>query len=417
MRRKKNRLKRRNILVLITVECVLALLILGLIYYFGGSAEKSSKTARKPSVKRSVSDKPVVYKPAHYKTSTLKEKLPTFAMCIYLADRAYNILYKIQKSNVELARDKKRGLRYSIGAYAMTNVHFPEGMQKMAEEKFNIGDGFTVVSVAKDGPAEQAGIKVYDRLVAINDRLIWKKPIRTSTKFLEARIKFNFMVNRFYRETGSVDLTVLRRDGTTHTLNIIPDLICNAKFNLHISTEFNAYAIAPRNIVITTEAIDFIDEDSALAMVLGHELAHITCLHSGKARATGIAGSLAARAIGHAVGVNLPGLTSRAGRMIGRTLFSHKYELEADYVGLYYAARAGYDVSNAADFWKKTVSTKKTSKTLGFFDKIENLKGKLSHPPYVERFEKTELASKEIHEKELHGEALVPDYKVFRQNF
>ena len=63
----------------------------------------------------------------------MKEKLPTFGMCIYLADRAYNVLYNIQKSNAELAKDKKRGLRYDMGMYAITSVHFSEGMRRIVE--------------------------------------------------------------------------------------------------------------------------------------------------------------------------------------------------------------------------------------------------------------------------------------------
>ena len=44
---------------------------------------------------------------------------------------------------------------------------------------------------------------------------------------------------------------------------------------------------------------------------------------------------------------------SDAGAQIGVAAFSQAFELEADYVGLYILARAGYPTKNAAAFWRK----------------------------------------------------------------
>ena len=405
-------MKKRNLLGLVVVECILIFIILGITYYFGGSAKAPPKAAGRLPASRPVPDRPILYKKPLAKSMPTKEYKPTFGACIYLAGRAHSILYKILRSNTELARDRQRGLKYGIGIHTMTGTHFPEYL-KSVFGNFNIGDGLTIVNVVKDSPAEKAGLKIYDRLVAVDGYPIWEKPILTPAKFKNARDKFDLMVDKTSDHFGSVNLTVLRRDGVEHTFNVVPEVICNAKFNMIIDNEFRAFAEPLRNITMTTEAIDFIEDDSQLAMVLGHELGHITRLHIGKKVVGAIAGKLAGKAIGQAIEVDIPTVTSRLGKTVGKMVFSHKYELEADYFGLYHAARAGYDVSKAPDFWKQLAATEKTSKAVGFEEKISKLKGKLSHPPHIKRFKKLHVTSNEIYSKKAKGEPIVPNIKRF----
>ncbi len=41
-------------------------------------------------------------------------------------------------------------------------------------------------------------------------------------------------------------------------------------------------------------------------------------------------------------------------KKVGARAFSVQFEREADYVGAYYAARAGYDISGAAEVWRRS---------------------------------------------------------------
>jgi beta-barrel assembly-enhancing protease len=88
--------------------------------------------------------------------------------------------------------------------------------------------------------------------------------------------------------------------------------------------------------------------------VLGHEMAHNAMRHRDRlaastrlARAGGLIGSVLIGAV-TGVGVDLYSLAARGTKETRLTL-----EREADYVGMYFAARAGYDVSRAMPFWRR----------------------------------------------------------------
>ena len=316
--------------------------------------------------------------------------------------RVHEIGYDILKKNVETLADREKGTRYDFGVYAMSGVEFPRDKRKFIRKYFNLGEGLTVVHVAENSPAEKAGVLDGDRLLKINGRVIRSTPITFADA---ARARLNFIVNKFYNKTGSVKLTVERK-GTEHTFNIVPELICSANLNVAIDDRVNnAYVTGTKNVTVGMGLANRLNSDNQLALVLGHELAHITCNHIGKKRIGSIAGILVGEGIKGATGVDVSGVTSR----IGGNVFSHKYELEADYVGLYNVARAGYDVRDAPYFFRDLNSS--DDKPSGGF------KGSLSHPSNEERFKKLTVAVHEILEKKLHGEVLVPDYKVFRQNF
>jgi predicted Zn-dependent protease len=52
-------------------------------------------------------------------------------------------------------------------------------------------------------------------------------------------------------------------------------------------------------------------------------------------------------------GVNTQGAFMRAGQAAGAGFHSVEFEAEADYVGVYYMARAGYQVDGVEDFWRR----------------------------------------------------------------
>ncbi len=314
--------------------------------------------------------------------------------------RVHEIGYDILKKNVETLADREKGTRYDLGVHAMSGVEFSRDKRKLIGKYFNLGEGLTVVHVADNSPAKKAGVLDGDRLLKINGRVIRSTPITLLSATDTARARLNFMVNKFFNKTGGVKLTVERK-GTEHTFNIVPELICSANLNVSINDRVNnAYVTEPKNVTVGMGLAKRLKSDNQLALVLGHELAHITCYHTGKIRI----GNLIGADIKGAAGVSVSGITAK----IGGIAFSHKYELEADYVGLYNVARAGYDVSEAPNFFRDLNSS--DDKPSGGF------KGSLSHPSNEERFKKLTVAVHEILEKKLHGEALVPDYKAFTSN-
>lgn len=138
-------------------------------------------------------------------------------------------------------------------------------------------------------------------------------------------------------------------------------------------------------IVVSEGMMRFVRSDDELAMILGHELAHITQGHvSRSARNTVLLGlgSLVVDAI-------YPGIGQTAGQ-VGQLFlnrFNQDQEREADQVGLLYAYQAGYDPEVAARVMERMAEEVPETATAGFFS---------SHPSSVERFEALERQAAQL---------------------
>ena len=126
------------------------------------------------------------------------------------------------------------------------------------------------------------------------------------------------------------------------------------------SQQANAFCLPGGKIVVYTGILPITQNESALAAVLGHELAHATSRHGSQrvlqhnlaqTALTGVAISLSdmdydkQRAVMGALG---------AGTQFGVLMpFSRKHESEADAIGLLYMARAGYDPRESIRFWQR----------------------------------------------------------------
>jgi predicted Zn-dependent protease len=127
-------------------------------------------------------------------------------------------------------------------------------------------------------------------------------------------------------------------------------------------------------VAVTSGMLNFLRSDDEMAVVLGHELAHIEEGHVLK----GAIGNLALSILATVVEVKAPGAGQAAGG-IGQ-LFLNRYtqgqEREADEVGLRYAYEAGYDPRTAVDIQERLAVEVPQSMSAGYFD---------SHPSSVER--------------------------------
>ncbi len=108
---------------------------------------------------------------------------------------------------------------------------------------------------------------------------------------------------------------------------------CAVRVQLQPSAELNSWA-DDRYATITTALARYAGSDDELALVMGHELAHAYLGHQALLDRRSVARSL------------LGPLGSPPGLVL-------ETERQADYLGLYIAARAGYDLSRAADFWQR----------------------------------------------------------------
>lgn len=118
-----------------------------------------------------------------------------------------------------------------------------------------------------------------------------------------------------------------------------------------------------KNICISKGFIDFASKPEEIATILSHEMSHIFLKHI-------------------------------------RIIPTKQFEVEADYVGLYIMARAGFSIENAANIWRKFA--------VKFPHKIQNSFFS-SHPGSAERFVILNKTIQEIKHKKRKSLELFPE--------
>lgn len=128
------------------------------------------------------------------------------------------------------------------------------------------------------------------------------------------------------------------------------------------SPQVNAFCLPGGKMVVYTGILPVAQNEAGLATVLGHEMAHATSRHGSQRllqsqlSQTLLTGANASLALGDMEPRQKMELMAAlgAGAQYGVILpFSRNHESEADEVGLYYMARAGYDPHEAIRFWER----------------------------------------------------------------
>jgi predicted Zn-dependent protease len=131
------------------------------------------------------------------------------------------------------------------------------------------------------------------------------------------------------------------------------------EFNLVESKEVNAWCMPGGKVVVYTGILPVTQTETALAIVLGHEITHAVAGHGRErmsqqlvAQGIDIAGNVALSGNVQAVNIfnNVYAPTAQVGVLLPN---SRKQELEADHYGLIFAAMAGYDPIEAIPFWQR----------------------------------------------------------------
>ena len=161
------------------------------------------------------------------------------------------------------------------------------------------------------------------------------------------------------------------------------------QFNLVADKQANAWCM-PGGLIVVYEGILPITQDEAsLAIVLGHEIAHAVARHSAEQMSNQIKqqyGVQAASALAGVLGVGsntvaIGQAVAASGFNLANLKYSRNHESEADYMGLIFAAMAGYDPSVAVTFWQR-MSAASNSNTAEFLSdhpsdatRIKNIQG------------------------------------------
>ena len=132
------------------------------------------------------------------------------------------------------------------------------------------------------------------------------------------------------------------------------------EYNLVNDDQVNAFAMPGGKTVVYTGILPITQDETGLAVVMGHEVAHALADHGAQrmsaAQVQQVVGGVGAAALSgksqqtQQIFAQAYGIGSQVGVMLP---FSRSHESEADRIGLTLMAIAGYNPDEAADLWRR----------------------------------------------------------------
>lgn len=237
------------------------------------------------------------------------------------------VAWRLSDANTDLCPVVRR----SAGWVLHSARQYSLALRPHAVGRFGLrGDLPGVLAAPEGSPAAEAGLRTGDLLLAVGG-----VPLRAGASAAEASyegLEANIRLIDAAMADGPTIFTVTR-GAETFDVTVQPRRTCGYEVQLNPSDELNARADG-RRLFISTALAGFAESDDELAVILGHELAHHVLRH----RRWNDAGGAARQ-------TNDEARTAEGGEGDG--------ERQADRVGLFLMARAGFDPAVAAPFWRR----------------------------------------------------------------
>ena len=145
------------------------------------------------------------------------------------------------------------------------------------------------------------------------------------------------------------------------------------EFNVIESPTQNAFCLPGGKVAVYTGILPVCQTEAGLAVVMSHEIGHAIARHGGERMSHQMVENGAKTALAKLM-QNKSEKTQQivltaygAGAQYGAILpYSRKHELEADQIGLLLMAKAGYDPSEAPEFWERFAGSKESASPIEF---------------------------------------------------
>ncbi len=147
--------------------------------------------------------------------------------------------------------------------------------------------------------------------------------------------------------------------------NLVRNSDAKVPFTIKVldSEEVNAFALPGGFFFVNSGLILKADSESELAGVMAHEIAHVAARHGTRQATRGQLAQIAMIAASIAVPYTMAGYAAMQGANMaipmGFLVFSRRMEREADFLGLQYMYKAGYDPTSFVDFFEKVQTMEK----------------------------------------------------------
>lgn len=275
------------------------------------------------------------------KAEQRKQQIAQLRSYLGQLSRLDNVAFQLRVANRNDCKDRAWA---QIGLIAGTVASLPRKFRSFSHETLAVSSWThaTVLSIADNSPAAVAGIKIGDQLLTFNNEPV---PRHGTAGW----------IGGYVRNNGERPIQVLtRRDGIDEMRAVVPVIACAIPIELQVDSSINAFTTDDR-IVVTSGILRAARTDAQLALVLGHELAHANLGHLNKRRTNAVIGWIGGAAADAGIllgGMSTYGAFSRVLTQAGARAFGVAFEREADYVGAYYAARAGYDLAGSEEIWR-----------------------------------------------------------------
>ena len=279
----------------------------------------------------------------------------------------------------------------TLGVAYANRESFDPKLEPAADKELGFDEHLKITRVVEGSPAARAGLQIGDVLMSLGGRLAPSGP--GAVEAFAGRL-------RALPSGGPPVPLAVERAGVARQLAVTPELVCDFSVTVMAGDDVNAYTNG-RSLRVMSGLLAMVANDDELALVLAHEVGHNIMNHIVLQKWDAMGGAVAGAMLdilANAVGVDSQGKFTRAGAEVGARRHSVARERQADYVGLYVMARAGFKIEVAPQLWRRMAALiPRSTKTVA------------THPAPPERIAAMERTVAEIKAKQAAGQPLVPD--------
>ena len=232
----------------------------------------------------------------------------------------------------------------------------------------------TALVLASCGTSQTVPLTGRTHRISVSDEEVLSLSKQEYTKYMQSATK----------STNATNTAMVKRVGTNLANAVESYLKQNGyasdvknyswEFNLVQDKSANAFCMPGGKIVVYEGLLPYTQNETCLAIVLGHEIAHAVAKHSAEQLTkkqnqqvgTNILGNVLNSAVGSGVG-NVASAVAGQYFSFRNLKYSRDNETEADYMGLIFAAMAGYDPQQAIPFWQRMSQNSSSSNQSDIF--------------------------------------------------